>query len=228
MKELLPNIYQATTRIKIVGPFKALAAMHLIKSDEEIILIDPFELPESETATLEALGTPTLILIAGIFHVRDAEAYRKRYGAKILANREAISKLGIAVDDAFGDGETLPGGLTTIEMPGTIRGETIFLISERGDKRSPRSEINDQASGTLIIGDALLNLQPGERSLFQRLVGAPENLSPMTKLFIKDKKLAAESYRKLLDHDFDRILVSHGPPILSGAKEQLEMALDQW
>ena len=118
MEELIP-IYRATTRINVAGPFRIPGTMYVIKEGDEVVVIDPFLLPESETEELEKLGKPTLILIAGELHVRDAEAYRKRYGAKILANREAVPKLGIAVDDVFGDGETLPGGLTTIGMPGT-------------------------------------------------------------------------------------------------------------
>ena len=210
MKELLPNIYQATTALK-VGPTKIPGAMHLIKTDEEVLLIDPFVLPDPEAQALEALGKPTLILITGAWHVRDAEFYRKRYGASILASREAVPKLGIAVDDAFGDGETLPGGLTTIGMPGTMIGETIFRQEREG--------------GVLIVGDALMNLSLGERALIMRLLGFRSNLGTMPKLFMKDKKHAAESYQKLLDYDFDHLLVSHGSPILSGAKEQLRMAL---
>jgi glyoxylase-like metal-dependent hydrolase (beta-lactamase superfamily II) len=211
VETLLPNIYQFVTKIKIVGPFRATASMHLIKSGDDVVLIDPFNLPESETAALESIGKPTVILIAGIFHDRDAEAYRKRYGAKILAHREATPKLSMTLDETFGDGETLPGGLTAIEMTGTIQGETIFW--------------HDQ--GTLIAGDALLNIQPGERSFFQRMVGSPENLSPMTKLFIKDKKRAAASYQKLLEHDFDQILVSHGKPVLNDAKAELQAAVEK-
>ncbi|MBI1929252.1 hypothetical protein HYR99_34025 [Candidatus Poribacteria bacterium] len=212
MKELVPNIYQATTMLK-AGPVKVSSAMHVIKAGEEVILIDPFTLPGAETEALERLGKPTLILITTTWHTRDAESYRKRYGAKILANRAAVPKLGIAVDDAFGDGETLLAGLTTIEMPGTATGETIFR--------------REQGGGTLIAGDALMNFPPGERGLIMRLIGFHENLGTMPKLFMKDKKLAAESYQKLLDYDFDHILVSHGSPILSRAKKKLRVALEK-
>ena len=208
MKELLPNIYQATTKLT---PLKLTSAMHIIKAEDEIVLIDPFALPESQTQELEVLGTPTYILIAGENHVRDSEDYRKRYSAKILANREGIPKFGIAVDDAFGDGETLPGKLTTIGMPGTTTGETIFW-HERG---------------VLIVGDALMNLQPRQRGLLTRLLGFPEGLGTMHKWVMKDKKLAAQSYRKLLNHDFDQIFVSHGSPILSGAKEMLRAVIEK-
>lgn len=212
MRELLPNIHQATIMLK-VGPTKVPAAMHIVKSDDEVILIDPFALPESETEALEALGKPTLILIAGENHVRQSEDYRERYGAKILANREGVPKLGIAVDDTFGDGETLPGGLTTIGMPGTMAGETIFRL--------------EQGGGVLVVGDAIVNFQPDQRGFVMRLLGFSSGLGTMPKLFMKDKKLAAASYQKLLDYDFDQLFVSHGPPILSGAKVMLRAVLEK-
>ena len=212
MKELLPNLYQAA-KMANVGPLKVPSAMHIVKAGEETVLIDPFVLSESEAEALDVLGKPAFILITGTWHLRDAEAYGKRYGAKILANREAVPKLVIAVDDAFGDGETLPGGLTAITMFGTTPGETVFQ--------------HNPEAGTLITGDALMNFQPGERGLLMRLIGFPEGLDTMPKLFMKDKKLAAESYQKLLDYDFDQILVSHGAPILSGAKEMLRIILEK-
>lgn len=208
MKELLSNIYQATTQLT---PLKIVSAMHIVKAGEEVVLIDPFALPESETQELEALGTPTHILIAGANHVRDSEAYRERYSAKILAHPEAVPKLGIAVDGTFGDGETVPGGLTTIEMPGCSAGETILLCEQDG--------------GTLIVADALMNFQPNQRGLIMRIFGFPNGLGIMPKIAMRDKQRAPASYQKLLNYEFEQIFVSHGEPILSGAKEMLRTVI---
>jgi len=214
--EELSSIYRAETQIQIAGPLKIPGGMYAIKEGEEVVLIDPFELPQSEKKALEALGKPALILISGWLHVRDAEAYRKRYGARILANRQAAPKIEIAVDDTFGDGERLPGGLTTIEMPGTLPGETIFW--------------REEGKGALIVGDALWNLHLSECGLllgtFMRLVGWPEGFGTMPKLFMADEKRAAESFQKLLDYDFDQILVSHGQPVRSGAKGLLRVVIE--
>ena len=209
MKELFPDIYQITTRLTAL---KVPSAMHIVKAEGDVTLIDPFVLSGSETEELEALGNPTYILVTEANHVRDAEEYRNRYGAKVLANRAAVPKLGIPVDEAFGDDETLPGGLKSIEIPGASIGETIFRYNQGG--------------GTLIVGDAIMNLQPGDRGLIMRLVGFPEGLGLMPKLVMTDKKRAAESYRNLLNHDFDRILVSHGSPVLNDGKKQLEDAIN--
>ncbi|MCH8049643.1 hypothetical protein IH979_02935 [Patescibacteria group bacterium] len=197
MKELLP-IYRNTKMIPGAGPLKIPGTMFLIKAGEEVILIDPFALPQSEIEQLEALGVPTLILITGENHARDAEAYRKRYGAKILAHRQAAPELGIAVDDVFGDGETLPGGLRTLGMPGCTAGETIFRQDQRG--------------GVLIVGDALYNLQLeecglilGSIMLFASITGLadpPGRLNIMPKFFMvlwSMVKMLLSCWRKMVN-----------------------------
>jgi hypothetical protein len=50
----------------------------------------------------------------------------------------------------------------------------------------------------------------------------PKGLSPMPSFVMEDKKVAAESCCKLVDHDFDAIFVSHGSPLLSDAKTKWE------
>ena len=54
MQELFPNVHQAVTTMSI-GPMKFSAAMFAVKTEDELILIDAFELDDSETKELEAL-----------------------------------------------------------------------------------------------------------------------------------------------------------------------------
>jgi hypothetical protein len=224
MEELFPNIYRVETIIKVaplIGGMRS--AMHVIKSGDELVLMDPFSLHGSEAESLEQLGKPTTILIANTSHVRDAEQYRKRYGAKILANRAAVRELGVPVDEAFGDGDRLPGDLTAIDISVAGRGETIFRY-EGGKER--KLSLWDNFFCGLITGDALFNLQKADLTWLTRLVGFRQDLRTMPKLMMKDKKRTMEVYHKLLDHSFDWISVSHGAPILSQAKNLLQKALN--
>jgi glyoxylase-like metal-dependent hydrolase (beta-lactamase superfamily II) len=179
--------------------------MHLIKTNDATILIDPFRL--SELSSLEAIGTPTHVIICGNNHVRDAAFYRKRYGARICAHRDLMSKIDVSVDIFFVPGDMLLGLFQTIDMPGTFLGETALLYN-LGERNA------------LIVGDAFFNLQredfivPG-----MKLVGFREKLNTMPHAFIK--KRGFDSYRKILDYEFDTLLLSHGAPILTGAKERV-------
>lgn len=210
MIELLPGIYGATGLIRVAGPYRVKGSMFILRDGQDLVLMDPFLLSDQETREMEALGRPSVILIAGEMHVRDTGAYRKRYGARVLAHRDAMSRLDVAVDHFFEDGEALPAGLTAIGMPGTFRGETVFR----------------REGGVLLSGDALFNIQPEDHGLMMKMLGFPRHLGAMPRLFMDNRKRADASYRRLLEHDFDKILVSHGAPILSDGKERLRAALN--
>jgi len=87
-------------------------------------------------------------------------------------------------------------------------------------------------SGTLIVGDLLFNFT-GHASLWKRLllslgsVGGkydPGFTRPF-KSAITDRGAFSRSVSRVLDWDFDRIIVGHGNPILTGGKETLRRTL---
>ena len=211
MQELLPRVHRAITLMK-AGPMKFNAGMAAVTGDDALVLVDPFNLPADETQTLETLGTPTHIVITADSHERDAAAYRQRYSAQVLAHRELAPKLELQPDQTFETGDGLPGGLRAVGIPGTRPGETAVLVPD-GD-------------GTLILGDTLMNISASDRGFLMRLLGFPLGLGKMPKMAIKNAKQAHQSYLALLELDFDALVVSHGEPILSGAKEQLRRVLE--
>ena len=87
-------------------------------------------------------------------------------------------------------------------------------------------------SRTLIVGDLLFNFSP-EGNLWKRLllalgsVGCQHHpgISRPFKAAIKDRAAFSRSIRRVLDWDFDRIIVGHGNPILAGGKETLRRTL---
>jgi hypothetical protein len=210
MQELLPGVHQAITLMK-AGPMKFNAGMLAIKAEDALVLMSPFTLPEDQRRALEALGQPTHIIIDADSHERDADAYRQQYGAKILSHHQIAPKLKLEPDLTFKTGDALPGGLKAIGIPGTRPGETALLLPN-GD-------------GALLVGDTLMNIPAAERGFLMRLLGFPVGLGKMPKMAIKDSQQAHQSYLALLELDFDALIVSHGEPILSGAKEALRRAL---
>ena len=186
------------------------AAMHVLKGESTLILVDPCQLPESDLKTLEGLGVPTHVIITNGNHERHTQFYRDRYNLSVLANRTLLSKIETAVDQFFSEGDQLPGGLSCIDMPGMGPGEMVLL--------------HPGGNGSLIVGDAIFNYQPGDYPLSLKLLSClgmmPRGLSPMPSVGMEDKKEAAKSCRKLLDYTFDAIFVTHGSPILTGAKDK--------
>ena len=66
--------------------------------------------------------------------------------------------------------------------------------------------------GTIVVGDAVINLDPYGFSL-------------LPAKYCADQKLMRRSLRQLLDFSFARFLFAHGMPVLAGARARLEMLL---
>lgn len=208
LTEHLPGIYRAVGQIPLGGPLCMYAAMHMVRAEGAVVMVDPCRLSDSDVKLLEDFGGPTHIILTCANHVRHAEFYRERYQIPIWANRALLSKIQTGVDSFFKDGDELPGGLVGIEMYGMSTGETI-LVHPAGE-------------GSIIVGDAIFNYLPDDLPLPLKFFGAlglmPKGLSPMPSFVMENKQKAAGSCRKLMDLNFDAIFVSHGSPVLSDAK----------
>jgi hypothetical protein len=82
-------------------------------------------------------------------------------------------------------------------------------------------------SRTLILCDLAMNMEDvftGIQGAFMRWnkVGGRFGVTRLTKyLFTKDAKALVGSYHRLLERDFDRVIVNHGAVLQSGGKDAL-------
>jgi glyoxylase-like metal-dependent hydrolase (beta-lactamase superfamily II) len=178
------------------------------ETEDGIVLIDPIVPPEDEERFWRALDRDVRrldaavhVLVTVFWHTRSTAAMVERYQARVWAPsraRAAIARRAGAVTDAFKPGDRLPGG---IEALSTVRGgEVVYWMSRHA---------------ALMPGDVLLGDGRGGVRM------CPESWLPGTK---KHADLAA-SLRPMLDLPVHRILLSHGDPVLSGAREALAAAL---
>ena len=91
---------------------------------------------------------------------------------------------------------TVPG-FTALPLPGAGEAETAFF---------------HPLSGTLVVGDALINL-------------APHGLMPLPEKYCTDPARLKTSLRQLLDLPVRRIFFAHGDPILQSGLERLRQLL---
>lgn len=84
-------------------------------------------------------------------------------------------------------------GFTAIPLPGAGEGEMAYF---------------HESTGTLVVGDALINL-------------TPHGLMPLPDKYCSDPSLLRKSLRRLLDLPVERIFFAHGAPILSSAQSKL-------
>jgi glyoxylase-like metal-dependent hydrolase (beta-lactamase superfamily II) len=170
-----------------------------LEAGDELVLIDPLV---ADWAPLDALaeGRAVHVLVSVFWHARSSREVVERYGARLWstgAARRRIANRAGAPTDQFEPGEALLGGIQALDAG--RHAEVVFWLPER------------QA---LAVGDVLL--------------GTPFRLCPQSWLPKGDthEDLKA-TLRPLLDLPVERVLVSHGEPVLTGGKAALAELLAQ-
>ncbi|HSP72247.1 MAG TPA: hypothetical protein VLN26_07760 [Gaiellaceae bacterium] len=179
-----------------------------VERDAGIALIDPLVPPEDTERFHAALdhdaGRATAgvhVLVTVYWHTRSTRELAARHDARIWAPsraKAAVARRAGEVTDPFRPGDPLPLG---IEALATARSsEVVYWLPEHG---------------TLVPGDVILGADGGGVRL------CPESWLPDG---VGHAELRA-SLRPLLDLPVERILVSHGEPVLAGGREALAQIL---
>ena len=152
---------------------------------------------------MKRAGVPVHVLVTVFWHARSAGEVARRYDGRLHAVSGARAAIARRTDDGITDvykiGATLPGGVEA--RPSGGRSEVVFWIP---------------AHRTLVPGDVILG---GEDGTGLRL--CPESWFPKS---VGHGKIRA-ALQPLLDLPVERVLVSHGEPVLSGARAALARAL---
>ncbi len=158
------------------------------------LCIDPVDPTEAVLDRL-SLEVVARILLTNRNHTRAANRVRERTGGAVSihpADAGYARDQETSIDLEFEIGQQV-GPFTIVGVPGKSPGEVA---------------LHDPARRLLIVGDALIGNPPGQLSLLrERVMDDPERLR--------------ESVRRLLELDFDALLVGDGAPICKGGRECL-------
>jgi glyoxylase-like metal-dependent hydrolase (beta-lactamase superfamily II) len=168
---------------------------HLVRHPDGNICIDPVEPTQDDMDTIVHEGV-TWIILTNRNHSRAANQVRARTGARTVIHADDASHARsqeTELDDVLEVGGTV-GPLEVVDASGKSPGEVALLWRDRG---------------ILIVGDAIIGNPPGQCGLLlERVIDDPARLRG--------------SVRRLLDLDFDILLVGDGEPILQNAKARLK------
>ena len=167
---------------------------HLVRDPGGNICIDPVEPTEDDMNAIVREGVAWIIL-TNRNHSRAANRVRTRTGARTVIHAEDADHARsqeTELDDGLEVGGTV-GPLEVVDASGKSPGEVALLWPDRG---------------ILIVGDAIIGNPPGQCGLLpERVMDDPARLR--------------NSLRKLLDLDFDILLVGDGESIQRNAKARL-------
>ena len=175
-----------------------------LETPDAICLIDPLVPGEDREKFLAALDRdveradlPVHVLVTVFWHTRSAEELAARYGAEVWAPSRARKAVERRAGSAraFRPGAALPGGVAAFA---TARSNEVVL--------------HLPAQRALAVGDVIL--------------GSPTRLCPASWLppGVGQEELR-ESLLPLLDLDVERLLLSHGDPVLEGGGAALSALL---
>jgi glyoxylase-like metal-dependent hydrolase (beta-lactamase superfamily II) len=189
------------------GGWEPEVGSYFYESAEGVVLLDPL-VPADETERfwqaldrdVERSGRPPHVLITIFWHARSAQAILHRYeGARVWAHepaRELVAERA-RVTDIFVPGDALPGGVEALDAGRAF--EVVFWLREHG---------------SVVTGDVILGAQAGG-----------VRVCPDSWLGERDPKQVRKTLTALLALPVERVLVTHGEPVLSGGREALEAAL---
>ena len=212
MQELAPGLWRWTARHPEWHPGRwgAEVACFAVDAGEALLLVDPL-LPAYDDGLLQRLdelaaGAPRVAILLTIpFHTRSAEPLSERFDASIYGHPRVADRLERRKRfRAIGPAD---------ELPGSARAYAI------GTPRRYEMPIHLPSHRALAWGDAVVTTLEGELRLWHwrdrvdaaRVRWYRERFSP--------------TLEPLLELDLERILVTHGPPILHDGAAALRTAL---
>jgi hypothetical protein len=192
MREIGPGIHHWKARHPKIGI--EVSSYYL---EPPATLTDPLE-PAEGIEWFESRTKPERVVLTNRHHYRHSDRFADAFGCRVLCNEHGLHEFEDGPEvEGFAFGDVLADGITAVEV-GVLCPEETALHIELGD-------------GFVALADSLTN--------YEELGFVSDRLLGDEAEAVKSGLL--ESFRRLLDLDFDGLLLAHGEPIVPGGKEAL-------
>jgi glyoxylase-like metal-dependent hydrolase (beta-lactamase superfamily II) len=172
---------------------------YAVSTEEGTVLIDPPDPGKDGWLTVDPLQPFAGVWLTNRNHSRAAATFRERYGLTAWAHEADADRLEAGADRTVAGRTTIAGAIEIVPVPGKSPGEIAFHL--------PRS-------GALIVGDLVIGVPAGELSTYPDVV-------------IDDRAELQRSAARLLDYEFDALLLCDGEPLPSGGKDKLRAFVER-
>lgn len=221
IRNLYPGVYFLHGSIKMGPGMRMNRNMIILKSGDELSLINPVRMNDSRISALDKLGIVKRVLRLGDFHGLDDAFYIDRYkcefwaqdGQETYKSPQITNKISASVESPIPDSE--------------------FFIFESA--KFPEAALLLKRQKLLITTDSVQYHADWSyftwftKSAF-KLLGfkAGINIGPpwLKRVTAKGTSLKAD-FEALLELDFDSIVAAHGLPMRSGAKQALKQEVSR-
>lgn len=222
LREIASNIWVKEQPFKYFG-LEVGTRMSIVRlTHNKLVLISPVKLDNQAIAEINKLGTVTYIIAPNLFHYLYLQDCQNIYpeASVITAPGLKTKKPEIKSDYIFTEDEiNFNGELEYLLFAGfQVFMLTTFSIVNEIVFYHPESQ-------TLILTDTAFNFDrsfPLVTQFASRIIGCYEQLRPsiLEKIATRDKEQITASVNKLLQWDFQRVIMAHGTIVEENAREK--------
>jgi hypothetical protein len=193
VNEIDPGLWHWTARLERIGG--EVSSYYLAGPR---VLLDPMIPPEG-LEWFERQGIPKHVVLSNRHHDRHSWRLRDAFGCTVHCVRNGLYELeGRGPAEPFEFGDELPGGIVVHEVDAICPDECALHIPAHRALACADGVVRSRRTGDLaFVPDGLMD--------------EPE----------RTKRGLRAAYRRLLDLDFDLLLLAHGAPVVGGAQDAL-------
>jgi hypothetical protein len=177
-----------------------------------LVVYSALALDETQMRVLEAFGSPSFLIVPNRYHRLDACSWKQRYPELVVvapSGARAHVEQVVPVDTCEPDFQD--EAVRFVEVPGTAGREAAL-------------EVRDGQGLTLVLNDIVGNL-PRSHGFVLRALGFATDVPRVPRMarrvLVQDVQALRAQFEAWAEQPVERIVVSHGRPILSAAPQAL-------
>jgi len=218
-RSLAPDLWVVDHPFKI-GPVAVGTRTTIVRlGDGRLWVHSPGPLNEALVDDVRGLGTVGCLVAPNLYHHMFLGDWLEAFPEARIHAVAGLEKKqpGLRIDEVLGD-----------EAPAAWK-ETLEQLPTGGVPELDEIVFLHPATRTLILSDLCFNVQRSESFLtraFMRVNAAWQRFTPsrLFKSFIKDRNVLRGDVERILEWDFDRVIVAHGDVLEHGGPEELRAA----
>lgn len=229
------GVWTSWTPISFLGLRLTSTMVVLRLGGRDLLVYSPVPLTPERRAAVEGLGTVAHLYAPNLFHHLWLGEWAAAFPAARVHAPAGLTKKrpGLRVDRIHGapapaKGPSRPGAETEPAVEPGFAG-VVDELPVAGF-RLRETELFHRPSRTLVVGDLVCNVgRPAHRwtATYARLMGFHDRIA-LSRVIrwtaFDDKQAARRSLRAILERPFDRLIVGHGEPVLTGGRDALATA----
>lgn len=221
LNRLADDLWEARDTLRMPGGVVFPLRMTVLRAGGGLVLWSPIRIDDALAAELDALGPVTHLVGPNQFHHLHLPRARERYPEATLLGAPGLAakRPDIAFDGELAAGAPLLPGLDPVAIEGVPKLNEVVLLH--------------RPSRSLVVTDLVFHILEAQGLMswfvFRVVAGTLGRCgqSRLLRLVTKDRAAHGASIERLLEEDFDRLVMAHGEVVETGGRAALAKATER-